>query len=212
MSSISFFTEDQVRRLTGLSKTQLRYWDQTGFFAPDTRTENAGPFRRLYSFHDLVGLRTVALLRKVHRVPLQELRRVGEALSSSKGHWTDKVFWVAARRVFFDHPDTGAMEGTRPRGQTVIRVAMDQVESDVRDAIARLRTRESPQVGQVTRNRNVAQNSWVVAGTRVPTAAIFEFARAGSSIDEIQREYPQLAREDITEAIRWEEQRRKKAG
>ena len=31
---IAAFSEEHVSRLTGLSKTQLRYWDQTGFFTP----------------------------------------------------------------------------------------------------------------------------------------------------------------------------------
>jgi len=31
---IAAFTEEQVERLTGLTKGRLRYWHRTGFFAP----------------------------------------------------------------------------------------------------------------------------------------------------------------------------------
>src|SRR6266480_2710034 len=72
------FGVDQVKRLTGLSSKQLRYWEQTGFFVPDY----ASPERatRIYSFRDLVGLYTVARLRKDYRFSLQELRPIGEYL------------------------------------------------------------------------------------------------------------------------------------
>jgi hypothetical protein len=38
---ITAFSEEQVDRLTGLSKAQLRYWDRTGFFAPKFAEEAA---------------------------------------------------------------------------------------------------------------------------------------------------------------------------
>jgi hypothetical protein len=34
MAELLAFTADHVARLTGLSNRQLRYWDDTGFFAP----------------------------------------------------------------------------------------------------------------------------------------------------------------------------------
>ena len=78
-SVIAAFSEASVERLTGLTSAQLRYWDKTGFFAPtyaddDRRT----PYSRIYSFKDVVGLRTLGLLRRQHNVSLQHLRQVAK--------------------------------------------------------------------------------------------------------------------------------------
>lgn len=39
-SVVAAFGEDQVKRLTGLSITRLRYWHRTGFFVPAFVEEN----------------------------------------------------------------------------------------------------------------------------------------------------------------------------
>ena len=36
-SVIAALSEDQVERITGLTKRQLRYWAKTGFFKPGDR-------------------------------------------------------------------------------------------------------------------------------------------------------------------------------
>ena len=92
------FTPDHVARLTGLTKRQLRYWDQTGFFNPTLIDEASERFGRIYSFRDLVGLRTVAVLR--NRVPLQELRRVGEWL-----HRQHETPWASLRNALLGRTD-----------------------------------------------------------------------------------------------------------
>ncbi len=59
------FSADQVTKLTGLSKAQLHYWDETGFFSPRYAFENwRSPYSRIYSLKDVVGLRTLSVLRK----------------------------------------------------------------------------------------------------------------------------------------------------
>ena len=54
-------TAENVCRLTGLSARQLAYWDATDFFSPELLDEHR---------------------RRAYRIPLQELRRVGEWLQS----------------------------------------------------------------------------------------------------------------------------------
>ncbi|HEX9903523.1 MAG TPA: MerR family transcriptional regulator, partial [Propylenella sp.] len=93
---IRAFSAEHVTRLTGLSKGQLRYWDRTGFFRPRFAFEDRSKaFSRIYSFRDLVGLRTLALLRKEHKVSLQHLRKVAEKLSHLKESlWSETVLYV----------------------------------------------------------------------------------------------------------------------
>src|SRR5713226_1435594 len=82
MSDIFSFTPDHVRRLTGLSEHQLRDWDRLSraATAPEAPRPHA-PYSRLYSFRDAVRLLALAELRKVHRVPVPELRKVNAALA-----------------------------------------------------------------------------------------------------------------------------------
>ena len=110
-SIVAAFSEEQVERLTGLTKAQLRYWDKTGFFAPKFADENRRrAYSRLYSFKDVVALRTISILRNQHNVPLQHLRKVAEKLShlketfneneafrfEQKGHFPRTRYWPTA--------------------------------------------------------------------------------------------------------------------
>jgi len=67
----------------------------------------------------------------------------------------------------------------------------------VRDEVARRRQRSREQIGHTSRSRRVAGNALVIAGTRIPVSAIFDFSAAGYSVEEILREYPTLTEEDI---------------
>ena len=71
-----------MERLTGTTKSQLRYWDRTGFFAPAFGDENRRvAFSRIYSFRDIAALGVLNVLRNQHSIPLQQLRKVAERLS-----------------------------------------------------------------------------------------------------------------------------------
>src|SRR5689334_7967186 len=87
------FSPDQVKAVSGLSTRQLRYWKDTGCFVPEYASRR-GP-AQIYSFRDVVGLYTVARLRKEYRFSLQELRPIGEYLHShSSSPWASLGFYV----------------------------------------------------------------------------------------------------------------------
>jgi uncharacterized protein (DUF433 family) len=54
-------------------------------------------------------------------------------------------------------------------------------------------------------------NAWVVAGTRIPTEAIWNFHAAGYDAEAIIREYPRLTPDDVRAAIDFESRRHKAA-
>lgn len=205
---LSIFSADQVSRLTGLSLKQLRYWDETGFFSPAYAGRPHTPFNRTYDFQDLVGLRAIAIMRKGHHVPLSELRRVGRWLADHRDHWSGRTFYVGGQKVFWDDEGGGHRIGTRPPGQAVMPIAMDQVDADMRASIARLRRREPDQVGQVVQRRYLVSNKPVIAGTRIPTDAVRKLHEAGYDRASIRREYPQLTDQDIDAALDREASRR----
>jgi uncharacterized protein (DUF433 family) len=207
------FSAEQVRRLTGLSSRQLRYWERTEFFLPDY-PPGARP-SRVYSFRDVVGLYTIARLRKDYDVSLQELRRIGEYLREHhETPWASLGFYLqrGTRRFYFRTPDApDRFLDVRPEGQEVISFEMQRIANDVRERVREFRRRRPDQVGTVEQSRRVVGNAPVLAGTRVPTSAVWSFHAAGRTTEEILREYPTLTAQDVEAAIEYESaQRRKK--
>jgi DNA-binding transcriptional MerR regulator len=199
---IAAFTEDQVERLTGVTAAQLRYWDRTKFYVPayaddDRRT----PYSRIYSFKDIVALRTLNVLRNEHDVTLQHLRKVAKKLSHLAGDvWTGTTLYVLNRKVIFHEPGTA-----KPRevlsGQYILGVPLKRIVSDTKRELKKLRHRSLDSIGQVARSRFVNNNAWVVAGTRIATAAVRRFSEAGYTVDQIITEYPDLTPDDVEAAL-----------
>jgi uncharacterized protein (DUF433 family) len=187
------FGKEHVERVTGLTPAQLRYWDRTGFFAPSYAEEGRNSaYSRIYSFKDVVALRTLGLLRRQHNVPLQHLRRVAERLSHLEDDlWTKTTLYVLNRRVV--------------RGQYVLGIPLKKIVADTKRDAERLRHRPDDKIGRIEQSRNVSHNSAVVAGTRIPTRAIRNFKKAGYTIDQIIAEYPDLTPRDIEAALKHEE-------
>ncbi|MBI2766703.1 MAG: DUF433 domain-containing protein [Chloroflexi bacterium] len=204
MSDLFAYTPDQVSRVTGLTRRQLSYWDKTGFFSPHFTGANRPCFRQMYSFEDVVGLRTVANLR--HRLPLQELRRIGAWLHERyEEPWATLRFFVVGRQVVFEDPiGHRAVAGS---DQVVLPVRLVEVEREVSDAAEALLVREPGQVAHITRNRFVQHNAWVLDGTRIPTSAVWDFHQAGYDRASIQKEYPRLTLADVEAAIEFERRR-----
>ncbi|MGQ0712811.1 MAG: DUF433 domain-containing protein [Gemmatimonadaceae bacterium] len=213
MAELAAFTAEHVCRLTGLSARQLGYWNQTDFFSPtliDDHKRRA--FGRIYSFRDVVGLRTIALLRNRHEIPLQELRRVGAWLNERHdAPWSTLRFALRGRRVVFFDPFADVAVEPRGAGQEVLPIALEPIANEMRDAADRLRERRKDQIGQVSRNRYVVHNAWVLAGTRIPTTAIWNYHHAGYSAADIIKEYPTLTRADVRAAIAFEKRRQSAA-
>jgi uncharacterized protein (DUF433 family) len=199
------FSRDQAKALTGLTDSQLRYWDKTDFFSPQYVDRSmSGPYRMAYSFRDIVGLRAIAQMRQ--HVPLQQLRRVGEYLGRYQDPWASLTFYIAGRRVYFDEPETGAL--VQPPGQTAMRIEMEKVAREVDRAVERLRKRGPEQIGKIARHRHVVHNTPVLEGTRIPTASVWDFHEAGYTRAAINQQYPTLTLDDIDAAIQYEESRR----
>lgn len=202
---IRAFSANHVVRLTGLSHTQLRYWDDTGFFRPRYAFENRrSPFSRVYSFQDVVGLKTVSHLRKVHKIPLQQLRKVARKLTSYRDRpWSDLILYVLGKDVYFREPETERVRGVLSGQYTLVH--LESIIHDLTSEAMKLKRRSPEQLGRLERHRFVVHNAWVVAGTRIPTRAIWRFHAAGYSTDKIIEEYPPLTRADVMAALKHEE-------
>jgi len=215
MNDVAAFNVEQVIALTGLSARQLAHWDRIGFFPPRySERSPSGRVTRLYTFRDLVGLRVLALLRNTYHVPLPQLRKAHAYLiEHHEDPWSTITFYVLGHSVFFDDPrDDVRREGARP-AQTVFNVIpMARIERDIRAAANRLRERGADEVGRIAQYRSVMSHAPVLAGTRIPTSAVWHFHKAGYDTAAILNQYPTLTPEDVTAAIAFEEQHRTRAG
>ena len=199
---VSAFTEDQTARLTGISVRRLRAWDRSGLFSPELgEADRRGPFARIYSFRDVAALRVLATLTETHKISLHHLREVAARLCALDPHaWTRTTLYVLHRKVVFTDPEHGGQREI-VSGQYAFPIVLERVASDARRDIKSLSRRGPEQQGVITRHRHVAGNRPVIAGTRIPVAAIQDFARAGYSMAAIAREYPGLSEDDIRAAI-----------
>lgn len=180
---------------------QLQSWDRLGLYAPEYATEDRSEnYSRVYSFRDIVGLRTLAQLR--HYVSLPELRKVGARLHQEYVEpWSSLRFYVRNRRVFILEPQSGQPMAV-PSGQLAFPfIDLQTVIAETLRDIQRERDKRKERAGTISRHRYVMSNQPLVAGTRIPVAAIQDFAQAGYDLAAIQREYPQLEQEDILAAL-----------
>jgi uncharacterized protein (DUF433 family) len=204
---VQAFTADQVCALTGLSPRQVRYWTTTEFIAPGVASDPP-----LFSFRDLVGLRVLGILRNEHKIPLQELRKVGWRLKHYHDTpWSGLALFIDGRRVCFEDPGTGIRHEAGGAGQAYLpKIELLRVEADTSKRVAALRARRPEQRGTIERARNIARNAPRIAGTRIPTEAIWSFHEAGYDHAQIAKEYPSLTEDDVRAAVAYEEDRREK--
>jgi uncharacterized protein (DUF433 family) len=199
---IGAFSEEQVARLTGLSRAQLRRWNLNGFIRPAFRAgDDAGkPFTYIYSFKDLLKLRVLNQLRNVHGVSMPELRKVEHELAQfGEDKWTSQKLWVHNRRVVFREPQSEQKREVSSK-QFVAEIALAVVTSDARQDIAKLNRRDSGQIGKVERKRHLHASEPVFAGTRITVKSIGPYLRGGYSDDAILRQFPGLEPGDIAAA------------
>lgn len=207
---LGFFTAAQVCRLAKISDAQLRYWYKTKVFRPRI-LKSAGPFHRVYTFRDVVGLKTVSILRNKHGVRLDDLRIIEEKLKDTSVDWSSLVFYIGKdRRVYFRDPSSGDTIAAHPMGQRPL-FKMRAIARGVEKNLLRMRKRTAREIGKIDQNRYVLQNAMVIAGTRIPTATIYSFHKAGYSDQEIVKQYPRLTPEDVRAAIKYEGLKLRKA-
>jgi uncharacterized protein (DUF433 family) len=202
---IAAFSEESASRLTGITKSQLRYWDREDFYRPSYAEDNRRvPFSRIYSFHDIVALRVLNALRNQFGVSLQHLREVSRKLSHlAEDRWTGTRLWALKRKVVWQAPGAAVPEEV-VSGQYILAVALEVFVEDTKQAIAMFNKRDESKLGRVEKSRYVNHNAPVIAGTRIPVTAIKRFADAGYTHAQILREYPDLTEKDVEAALAYE--------
>lgn len=194
---LAAFSVEHAARVTGLSMSRLTRWDKEGFFSPEHADENdrGNPYSRVYSFVDLVGLRTLAILTNEYRISLGELRKTYPELKKRvKRPWSDTQLAVWKGKVVWDVSTLP----TDRHGQYLGRhIKLPAITEEVAQKANELRKRKKEQWGVIERHKFVAHNAPVIAGTRIPVSAIESFIRAGFADKAILGEYPSLTAFDV---------------
>lgn len=201
------FSEEQVSKLTGLSRSQLRAWNRRGFIRPEFKVAGAGtrPYTYIYSFKDLLKLRVLNQLRNVHSVQMKELERVERVLEHlGDDKWTSQRLWVANRKVVFEEPESNRKREIASK-QFVAEIALEVVTSDARKDIAKLNERGSDVRGQTVKRRYLHSSEEVFKGTRIPVSAVIGYLEAGFKPRDIVRRLPDLTLDDVSAALRGRE-------
>jgi uncharacterized protein (DUF433 family)/DNA-binding transcriptional MerR regulator len=217
-SVISAYSEEQTERLTGISRAQLRYWHETDFYRPSYSENRPIAYNRVYSFRDLIALRVLDVLRNRYGISLQHLRDVRAklgALDDNPDRWIETRLYPLNGRVIWYEEAGGKLPPEVQRtlnpsevasGQYVAYVELNDVVQKVREAIGNLRvSRDSKFIGAIQKSRYVMRNAPVIAGTRIPVKAIKRFSDAGYSMTQILAEYPDLTEQDVTAALKYDE-------
>jgi uncharacterized protein (DUF433 family) len=213
------FTSDQVLKLSAITRRKLDYWIRTGVVRPSVAAAGRRGTVRLFSFADLIEIRTAVWLRDL--ISLQLIRKVVERLRKeglraplatvrfgvfeSRGKNNERL----ALEVVMQRPD-GKWESTRRAGQIMLEFSIplsqfaDELKAEVLD-----RRRREQRIGQVERRRGTMGSVPVVAGTRVPIRAIWNLHARGQDDEEILESYPGLDIADVHAAIEAEGQRRR---
>jgi uncharacterized protein (DUF433 family) len=194
------FTADQVRSLTGLSKRQIQYWDERGFYRPSLTARKGRGRRRLYDFRDLVALRTAAQLRVDH-ISLQLIRKVDAYLRGLdyEKPMAELKFEVSGGDLYFEESDS-VRHARRPE-QTVIRVTVPvgRLVEALKADIAKLDRRP---LGVLERRRRTLGGKLLIAGTRIPVGIVQRLHADGASVNAILEMFPDLRRRDVTVALK----------
>jgi DNA-binding transcriptional MerR regulator len=129
------YTIAQASRIVGATRRQLEYWAETDLVAP--ALTRPGGRRRLYTFFDLVELRTLLRLRSEGQVPLQRLRKVIAELEGVRDRPLRTCTLISAhQRVFLVEDNDTVIEVLREE-QLVMALSIEGLEFEVRREIKR---------------------------------------------------------------------------
>lgn len=203
MAIFRAYTTEQAATVAHVSPRRVSYWASSGVLIPGVVYDpDASPRRALYSFADVVGLRTLGILRDRYGLSLQSLRQAADFLRShAERPWSELRLWVRGIDLLFRAPATGDLLSTGRPGQTAIAIEIEAVALDAERDSEALGRRDPADIGLTERRRGVQGNRLVVRGTRIPVESILELAQDGYSVSQIVSAFPPLVLEDVTTVL-----------
>lgn len=115
--------------MVGASRNQLAYWDKTGLVRPSIRSAHGRGSRRLYSVEDIFELKILVKLLD-SSLPLQRIRSSFSFIRGQSRSLSSFVVFTDGKTVYF-YEDYNVLVDTLKKGQTVLRVAVQDLIEDV---------------------------------------------------------------------------------
>ena len=173
--------------LSGLSTQRLAYWRRTGALVPEVSSDRPV----LYSYRDLVALRTFAYLRgdrslQSIRRALGNLRDMGET-----EHLSAYRLVSQGRRSIALVKDEGAVDLVERPGQTLTVVKLGDVLRSFPFGDIEVPNLAHPRQ-HISVDPGVRAGHPVVTGTRVPFELIAGLVRDGVPPEEVSQFYPSV--------------------
>jgi uncharacterized protein (DUF433 family) len=195
---IAAFTPEQAEQITGVSRKRLSEWYRKGLLTPRYVDDGWLGVKYLYSFRDLVTLRTLLVLRETYNIPLEQLREVNEFFQQhSNDPWAALTLYVFGREVLFDEPTLRVRLAAAQSGQEAIPFPIAPVIDWARENIHPFVERTPDEIGYlVRRGRRL-----YIAGTRIPADAVWDYLDNGYTEEDVLRSYSTLTLEDV-QAVR----------
>jgi predicted RNase H-like HicB family nuclease len=140
------YNSREVCRIIGVSYRQLDYWDSSGFIQPSVAKAKGTGTTRMYSFMDLVCLRTAKRLRD-SGISLQKIRK---SIDYLKTHFPELdtplaglVFLTDGNTVFILTRDTNtALDTVMSQGQLAWFIPVGLFVNEIRGQIISLEAQE----------------------------------------------------------------------
>ena len=136
--SMEGYRVPDVCKVVGISYRQLDYWARTGLLTPSVKDAGGSGTQRLYSFQDLVLLRTIRNLLDAG-VSLQSIRKAIEYLRDQLGTEPSSATLVSDGRRVYAVTSPDEIVDLLSKGQGVFAIALDKVRDDLSGSLAKMR-------------------------------------------------------------------------
>ena len=120
--------------MVGATYNQLVYWDKTGLVSPSLRAASGRGSRRLYSVEDIFELKILIKLLD-SSLPLQRIRSSFHFIRGQSRALSSLVVLTDGKTVYF-YQDYDVLVDTLKEGQTVLRVAVQDLIAEVQARLA----------------------------------------------------------------------------
>lgn len=127
------FRISEVARVVGATQSQLAYWDKTGLVNPSIRSASGRGSRRLYSVEDIFELKILMKLLD-SSVPLQRIRSSFRFIRGKSRAPASLVVFTDGKTVYV-YEDYNVLVDTLKEGQTVLRIAVQDLISEVQASL-----------------------------------------------------------------------------
>ncbi len=139
-----YFNTKTISQIIGVTARQLGYWDKTGLLKPSIAQAEGRGTRRLYSFLDMVQIRTAKALRD-QGMSLQKIRRCVAYLRKQRKEvehpLAELKLLTDGQTIFVLTANKDVILDTLNSGQLVLSLAIGQLVNDVRAQVEKLTQR-----------------------------------------------------------------------